>query len=83
MKRGLHLVLLFPVAALVGCGLPSKPASGMIVNGAWTNWQIQAGTVITSPPAGLYFTGAVQVQGTQSSAVFTSAGLTGSGLAPS
>jgi hypothetical protein len=81
MKSGLRYALLLPAAVLIGCALPSTPSTGTPLNGNWTNWQIQAGTAITSPPAGLYFTGAVQVQGTQSSAVFTSAGLTGAGPA--
>jgi hypothetical protein len=83
MKRGLRYALLLPVAVLIGCTLPSTPTTGTppAPTGNWDNWQIQAGTTITSPPAGLYFVGAVQIQGTQASAVFTSAGLTGSGPA--
>lgn len=74
----LRLLLLLPLATLLGCTLPYSPSP---LTGNWSNWQIQTGTAITSPPTGLYFTGAVQVQGTQSSAVFTSAGLTGAGPA--
>jgi hypothetical protein len=83
MKSRLRFALLIPLATLLGCTLPSTPSTGTPTapTGNWDNWQIQAGTAITSPPTGLYFTGAVQVQGTQSSAVFTSAGLTGAGPA--
>jgi len=77
----LRLVLLLPLACLLGCTLPYTPPASSPLAGNWSNWQIQSGTAITSPPTGLYFTGAVQVQGTQSSAVFTSAGLTGAGPA--
>src|ERR1039458_2019123 len=83
MNSWLRFALLIPLATLLGCTLPSTPTTGTppAPTGNWENWQIQAGTAITSPPTGLYFTGAVQAQGTQSAAVFTSAGLTGSGPA--
>ena len=81
MKSRLRIASLIPLATLLGCTLPSTPTTTSAPTGNWDNWQIQAGTAITSPPTGLYFTGAVQVQGTQSSAVFTSAGLTGAGPA--
>lgn len=84
MNPGLRLALLLPAVALIGCTLPSATSNspiGTTPTGSWENWQIQAGTAITSPPTGLYFTGAVQTSGTQSDAVFTSAGLTGSGPA--
>jgi hypothetical protein len=83
MKSRLRFALLIPLATLLGCTLPTTPTTGTppAPTGNWDNWQIQAGTTITSPPAGLYFVGAVQIQGTQASAVFTSAGLTGSGPA--
>src|ERR1035438_8957853 len=81
MKSRLRIASLIPLATLLGCTLPSTPTTTSATNGNWDNWQIQAGTAITSPPTGLYFTGAVQIQGTQSTAVFTSAGLTGAGPA--
>src|ERR1035441_8073821 len=84
MKSRLRFALLIPLATLLGCTLPSTPSTTgtpPAPTGNWDNWQIQAGTAITSPPTGLYFTGAVQAQGTQSAAVFTSAGLTGAGPA--
>jgi hypothetical protein len=81
MKSRLRFALLIPLATLLGCTLPSATGTPPAPTGNWTNWQIQAGTAITSPPTGLYFTGVVQVQGTQSAAVFTSAGLAGSGPA--
>jgi hypothetical protein len=78
MKSRLRFALLIPLAALLGCTLPSTPSTtGTAPTGNWDNWQIQAGTSITSPPAGLYFVGAIQIQGTQSAAVFTSAGPVG------
>ena len=68
MKSGPRFALLLPMAALLGCGLPPTPSSP----GAWQNWQIQAGTAITSPP-NTYpsFLGATQVLGTQAAGVFT------------
>ena len=83
MRIRASIALLVPLACLLSCTLPYTPpaSSTSPLTGNWENWQIQAGTAITSPPIGLYFTGAVQVQGTQSSAVFTSAGLTGAGPA--
>src|ERR1035441_7444956 len=75
MKSRLRFALLIPLAALLGCALPSTPSpTNPPLTGNWNNWQIQAGTTITSPPAGLYFVGAVQIQGTQASAVFTTSG---------
>jgi hypothetical protein len=73
MKRGLRLTLLLPVAALIGCTVPSSTSSAPTSpTGSWENWQIQAGTAITSPP-NTYpsFLGAIQIQGTQASGIFT------------
>src|ERR1039457_6544501 len=80
MKSRLRFALLIPLATLLGCTLPSTPsATGTppASTGNWDNWQIQAGTAITSPPTGLYFVGAVQIQGTQSTAAFTTSGFGG------
>jgi hypothetical protein len=80
MKSRLRFALLIPFAALLGCTLPpaiTPSTTATPLTGSWTNWQIQAGTAITSPPTGLYFVGAVQVQGTQSNAVFTTSGFGG------
>jgi hypothetical protein len=74
----LRLLLLLPLACLLGCTLPTTPSSQSLT-GNWSNWQIQAGTAITSLPTGLYFTGAVQTQNIQSSAVFTNFGNTTTG----
>jgi hypothetical protein len=71
-------IALLPLACLLGCGLPSTPPASTTTTPAG-NWQIQTGTAITSPPTGLYFTGAVQTQDTQSSAVFTNFGSTSTG----
>jgi hypothetical protein len=70
MNHGLRLALLLPVAALIGCTLPSA-SSGTTPTGAWENWQIEAGTAITSPP-NTYpsFLGAIQIQGAQVSGIF-------------
>ena len=61
---------LFPLAILLGCTVPPATPSAPAV--PWQNWQIQAGTAITSPP-NTYpsFVGALQIQGTQASGVFT------------
>jgi hypothetical protein len=73
MKRRLRFALVLPLAALIGCTLPTTitSPSNPTPSGAWTNWQIQAGTAITSPP-NTYpsFVGALQIQGTQASGVF-------------
>jgi hypothetical protein len=69
---------LFPLAFLLGCALP--PATQSAPASPWQNWQIQAGTAITSPPnAYPSFLGAIQIQGMQASGVFTTVNATGSG----
>jgi len=55
MNRGPRLALLLPAAALIDCALPSTSSpsggsGGTTQTGSWQNWQIQAGTAITSPP---------------------------------
>lgn len=75
MRRGLRFALLLLSAALAGCTVSPNSTSGttgITPAGNWTNWQIQAGTAITSPP-NTYpsFTGALDVQGTTASGVFT------------
>ena len=50
----LRLLLLLPLATLLGCTLPYTPSP---LSG---NWQIQAGTAITSPPTSPYLVGALQ-----------------------
>lgn len=79
MLTRLRFALLIPLVALLACAVPTTTTSNPIppVSGDWENWQIQVGAAITSPPAGLYFVGAVQVQGTQSNAVFTTSGFGG------
>jgi len=53
-----------------------------VPTGNWTNWQIQAGTAITSPP-NTYpsFLGAIQIQSTQASGIFTTIEATGTSTA--
>jgi hypothetical protein len=83
MKPGLRFALLLPVAALLGCTVPPATTSPAATpTGAWQNWQIQAGTAITSPP-NTYpsFLGAIQIQGTQASGIFIPIDANGSGPA--
>jgi hypothetical protein len=78
----LRLLLLLPLACLLGCTLPYTPSP---LSG---NWQIQAGpssltppTALTSPPTGIYLIGAMQIQGSQATAVFqTNAASGGAGI---
>ena len=75
MNRRFSLALLLPAAVLIGCTLPSTTPNspiGTTPTGSWENWQIQAGTAITSPP-NTYpsFLGAIQIQGNQASGIFT------------
>jgi hypothetical protein len=82
MRSRASIALLLALACLLGCGLPYTPLSSTpsLPSGNWTNWQIQAGATITSPP-NTYpsFLGAIQIQGTQASAIFTTVEATGSG----
>jgi hypothetical protein len=81
MKARLRFALLAPLTLLLGCAVsPANPATPTAPVGPWQNWQIQAGTAITSPP-NTYpsFLGAIQIQGTQASGVFTTVNATGSG----
>ena len=85
----LRLLLLLPLACLLGCTLPATPPASTNspaspLSGNWTNWQIQAGAAITSPP-NTYpsFLGAIEVQGSQAEGLFTTvvaAGTTGQPL---
>jgi hypothetical protein len=80
MKRGLRFALLLPAAVLIGCVVsPTSSPTTPTPTGDWTNWQIQAGTAITSPP-NTYpsFLGAIQIQSTQASGIFTTVNSTGS-----
>jgi hypothetical protein len=68
---------LLPLALLLGCAVP--PTTPSAAAGQWQNWQIQAGTAITSPPNTFpSFLGAIQIQGTQASGIFTTVTPTGS-----
>jgi hypothetical protein len=86
MRIRAQIALLIPLACLLGCALPTTPPASTNTpqTGDWINWQIQAGSAITSPP-NTYpsFLGAIQIQGTQASGIFTSvvaAGTTGQPL---
>jgi hypothetical protein len=86
MRARASIALLVLLACLLGCTLPTTPPASTTtpLSGNWTNWQIQAGTAITSPP-NTYpsFLGAIQVQGTQAAGIFTTvvaAGTTGQPL---
>ena len=57
MRARCSIALLLPLACLLGCSLPYPPPP---LSSNWTNWQIQAGTAITSPPTAPYLVGALQ-----------------------
>ncbi len=84
MKRGFRSALLLPIAALIGCTVSpnSTDTTPTSPTGDWTNWQIQAGSAITSPP-NTYpaFLGAIQIQNTQASGIFTAVSATGASAA--
>jgi hypothetical protein len=62
------LPLLLAIPGLTGCGTsPTNPITSALSG----NWQIQAGTTITSPPTGFYIVGAIQTQGSQVTGTFT------------
>ena len=72
MKSKLGVAVSIALAALLGCTVPSTYSNPSPPTGAWTNWQIQAGSTVTSPPTtNPNFVGALQVQGSQASAIFT------------
>jgi hypothetical protein len=81
MLSHLRFAALLPLTVLLGCTV-SPTTSTTAPAGNWTNWQIQAGAAITSPP-NTYpsFVGAIQIQATQVSGVFTPITQTGSGTA--
>jgi hypothetical protein len=50
-----------------------------VPTGNWTNWQIQAGAAVTSPPNTYpWFLGAIQIQGAQATGIFTTVNAAGS-----
>jgi len=57
MRTRASIALLLPLACLLGCSLPYTPPP---LSSNWANWQIQAGTAITSPPTAPYLVGALQ-----------------------
>lgn len=72
--------VLFPLGLILGCALP--PSAPSTPANPWQNWQIQAGSAITSPPNSYpSFIGAIQTQGTQVSGIFIPITSTGSGTA--
>jgi hypothetical protein len=70
------IAFLLPLVCLAGCTTSTTPVTQTTTSssntGNWGNWQIQAGSAITSPP-NTYpsFLGAIQVQGTQATGIFT------------
>lgn len=70
MKNIRLLAFLFPLALLLGYSLPTTPASQ---TGASGNWQIQAGTALTSPPTAPYLLGAIQESGSTLTGTFATA----------
>jgi hypothetical protein len=86
MRTRASIALLLPLACLLGCTLPvTAPSStnspttpSPTPSGSWENWQIQAGSAITSPPNSYpSFLGAIQIQGAQASGIFTTVEATG------
>jgi hypothetical protein len=75
MKNQMHFLALCCVVLLVGCAVQPNSSSTSPL-GAATNWQIEAGTSITAPPAGV-LTGALQTQGSQVTGVFSGTPLCG------
>jgi hypothetical protein len=67
MRNRLHVLSLLPLVSLIGCSFPYTPAPQSITG----NWQIQAGSAITSPPTGLYLTGALQGSETAPTGTFS------------
>ncbi len=85
MKTVLRCALLLPAAMLIGCTVSPSSSSDTTVplpSGDWTNWQIQAGAAMTSPPDTYpSFLGAIQIQGTQASGIFSTVESTGTSAA--
>src|ERR1017187_7220409 len=72
MKNERLFAFLFPLTFLLGGALPATPTP-MSQPSLTGNWQIQAGTAITSPPATPYLVGALQDNGGQLTGTFSTA----------
>src|ERR1017187_8837535 len=70
MKNERLFAFLFPLTFLLGGALPATPTP-MSQSSLTGNWQIQAGTAITSPPTVPYLVGALQDNGGQLSGTFS------------
>ena len=71
MISRLRLALLLPAAALLGCTVPTTPApSSSNLTG---NWEIQ--NLDSFPPGAALLNGALQVEGTQVTGIFTNVGV--------
>jgi hypothetical protein len=75
MKSQMHFLALCCAVLLVGCSVQTNSASTSTLGPA-ENWQIELGTSITVPPAGV-LTGALQTQGSQVTGVFSGTPLCG------
>jgi hypothetical protein len=79
MRTRLHLALLFSLACLLGCTVPTTPATQTTASTSITgNWQIQSGTAITSPPTAPYLVGALQGTNSALTGTFTTSTVSGS-----
>jgi hypothetical protein len=77
MKTGFRFLPLLPLTILIGCSAPSTHSIPALP--VWQNWQIQAGTSITSPPnTNPSFVGAIQIEAAQASGIFSTVNFTGS-----
>lgn len=74
MKNIKLFAFLFSLTCLLGCTLPTTPISQTGTSQSLTgNWQIQAGTAITSPPTAPYLVGAIEESGSTLTGVFATA----------
>jgi hypothetical protein len=76
MRTRASIALLLPLACLLGCTLPYTPPASSFLSGNWSNWQFQTGTAIT-PNTSNAVIGALQLQGTQVTGIFSGTPLCG------
>jgi hypothetical protein len=77
MRTRLHLALMLPLACLLGCTVPTTPATSSASTSLTGNWQIQSGTTITSPPTAPYLVGALQGANSALTGTFTTSTVSG------